>query len=159
MNVRPSKGFTLLEMLIVILLISLSLGLLGFINPDSGARQAQRELERFNNLLQLLRKQAVLTDSDYSIRVEQQSYQVEQLHDHHRWEPASQFQTRVLPAAVQLSLQSLDRPIGQDAPNTRLLVLSSNEVSPFSLILSYQHTALLKLSSDGIQDAQIETLQ
>lgn len=146
----------------VILLIALTAGLVGLVNPDSGPRQARQEAQRLQDLLQLLRQEAVLGYQDYGLRIEPDGYSVLQLDARGRWVPATDFRSQPLPPKLRLRLEVPEAGPTLGASSTRnglpqLLVLSSDETSAYTLSIEYRNQALLSLSSDGIQDAQLET--
>ena len=158
MGPSRARGFTLLEVLLVILVIALFSGLVGLLNPDSGTQQVRREGERLRGLLQLLREQAVLTNREYGLRFEPDGYAVQRLEEHGRWAPNQEFARQTLAPNLSLRLETtdlLDHPYqGHDLP--QLLVLSSDETTPFTLWLEYRGQPLLSLSSDGIQEPLLE---
>ena len=161
MGPSRARGFTLLEVLLVILVIALFSGLVGMLNPDSGTQQVRREGERLRGLLQLLREQAVLTNSEYGVRFEPDGYAVQRLEEHGRWTPNHEFARQTLAPNLSLSLETtdlLEHPYqGHDVP--QLLVLSSDETTPFTLWLAYRRQPLLSLSSDGIQEPLLEPVE
>lgn len=162
MQRRQARGFTLLELLVVILLIALTAGLVGLVNPDSGPRQARQEAQRLLGLLQLLRQEAVLGYQDFGLRIEPDGYEVLRLDDRGRWVAARDFRTHRLPETLRLRLEVPEAGPALGASGNRnglpqLLLLSSDETSAYTLWIDYRQQALLSLSSDGIQDAQLET--
>lgn len=162
MHRRHAQGFTLLELLVVILLIALTAGLVGLVNPDSGPRQARQEAQRLQALLQLLRQEAVLGYQDYGLRIEPDGYAVQRLDNQGHWQAAAEFRAHRLPDSLRLRLEVPETGISLGSAPRRaglpqLLVLSSDETSAYTVWIEYRHQALLSLSSDGIQDAQLAT--
>ncbi|ULT73060.1 MULTISPECIES: type II secretion system minor pseudopilin GspH [Pseudomonas] len=157
-----SKGFTLIEVLVVVLIIALSAGMIGLINPDSASRQARREGDRLLALLQLLRQQAVLSNSDYGLRIEPDAYSVMRLDDQGQWLADRDWRAQSLPGSLRLRLEIAEASpaLGQAVSRSalpQLLVLSSDETSAFTLRIEHRNSALLTLSSDGIQEPRLET--
>ncbi|MGC5704343.1 type II secretion system minor pseudopilin GspH [Pseudomonas sp. NFXW11] len=162
MQRRQARGFTLLELLVVILLIALIAGLVGLVNPNNAARQARQEAQRLQSLLQLLRQEAVLGYQDFGLRIEADGYSVQRLDPQGHWRPATDFAAHHLPDSLHLRLEVPEAGPALGADRQRgelpqLLVLSSDETSAFTLWFEQRNRALLSLSSDGIEDAQLET--
>lgn len=157
-----SKGFTLVEVLVVVLIITLSAGMIGLINPDSASRQARREGDRLLALLQLLRQQAVLSNSDYGLRIEPDAYSVRRLDEQGQWLADHDWRAQRLPDNLRLRLEVPEAgptlgQAGRRSTTPQLLVLSSDETSAFTLWIEHRNTPLLSLSSDGLQEPRLET--
>ncbi|WOE77412.1 type II secretion system minor pseudopilin GspH [Pseudomonas protegens] len=162
MQHSQSKGFTLVEVLVVVLIIALSAGMIGLINPDSGSRQARREGDRLLALLQLLRQQAVLSNSDYGLRIDPDAYSVMRLDEQGQWLADRDWRAQTLPSSLRLRLEVAEAgpALGQASSRSttpQLLVLSSDESSAFTLWIEHRNAPLLTLSSDGIQEPRLET--
>ncbi|AOE87591.1 type II secretion system minor pseudopilin GspH [Pseudomonas sp. TCU-HL1] len=154
---RGSAGFTLLEVLVVIVVIGLLAGLVTLVQRDNGAQQAQREADRLRSLISLLREESVLSHQDFGLRIEADSYAVQRLDLDGHWQAAPGFRVQHLPESLRLHLQRDDEvPAPGEAP--QLLVLSSDEVSPFTLRLEYRLVPMLALSSDGLEEVRLERL-
>ncbi|MCO6056634.1 type II secretion system minor pseudopilin GspH [Pseudomonas sp. MOB-449] len=154
---RGGAGFTLLEVLVVIVVIGLLAGLATLVQRDNGAQLAQREAERLRSLIGLLREEAVLSHRDFGLRIEADGYAVQRLDLDGHWQAAPGFRVQHLPASLRLQLQRDDEmPAPGEAP--QLLVLSSDEVSPFTLRLEHRLTPMLALSSDGLEEVRLERL-
>ncbi|EPJ8783321.1 type II secretion system minor pseudopilin GspH [Pseudomonas aeruginosa] len=156
------RGFTLLEVLVVVLLVGLLAGLVGLTQVDAGGQQARRETERLRSLFSLLRQDALLSHRDYGLRIEQQGYSVQVFDADGEWRPAPGYRPQALPDTLRLVLETAD-----DAPalgpshnrrDPQLLVLSNDEVTPFTLRLEYRRKPLYALSSDGLQEVRVEAL-
>lgn len=158
---RAARGFTLLEVLVVIMIVGLLAGLVGLTQVDSG-QQARREAERLRSLIGLVRADALLNHRDYGLRLEEDRYSVLLRTNDGRWQPALQYREQQLPADIRLRLHvevnllEPDTPVSGKGP--QLLVLSNDEISPFTLRLEQRLTPVLSLHSDGLEEVRIETL-
>lgn len=148
-----SRGFTLLELLVVLVILSvmaatavLSLGVLG--RDD----ELQREASRLSALLGLAGEEALLNGQDLGLYVEPDGYRFMAFSpESGQWVELSNatFRPRRLPAGLGLSLSVEERPIqlqalAGDAPEQPQVGLySSGEMTPFSLMLSRE------LADDG----------
>ncbi|MGA4634727.1 type II secretion system minor pseudopilin GspH [Pseudomonas solani] len=157
-----TRGFTLLEILVVILLIGLVAGLAGLAQGDHGGQQARREAERLRVLIALLREDALLAQRQFGLRVDADGYAVQRLEPDGRWTPAPGYRPQHLAEPLRLRMEAaedaaqLGSAPGGSAP--QLLVLSSDEISPFTLYLELRGKPLLTLASDGLEEVRIETL-
>jgi general secretion pathway protein H len=79
-----------------------------------------------------------------------------------RWLPALQYREQQLPADIRLRLHVEVNLLEPDTPvrgkGPQLLVLSNDEISPFTLRLEQRLTPVLSLHSDGLEEVRIETL-
>ncbi|MGL6118326.1 type II secretion system minor pseudopilin GspH [Plesiomonas sp.] len=100
------RGFTLLEMMLVIFLIGLTGSGVMMMLPDSKQDQAKEEAQRFLALAQLVQEEATLGGRLYGIRIEKAGYQLMQL-EQGKWQPLrdQKFTTAVtLPQGLTLDL-------------------------------------------------------
>lgn len=159
---RGSAGFTLLEVLVVVVVIGLLAGLVSLVQRDNGAQQARREAERLRSLIGLLREEAVQSHRDFGLRIDAEGYAVQRLDLDGHWQAAPGFRPQRLPPSLRLHLQ-LESETNAPASDARrqapqLLVLSSDEVSPFTLHLEHRLVPMLALSSDGLEEVRLEQL-
>lgn len=158
---RAARGFTLLEVLVVILIVGLLAGLAGLAQVDGG-QQARREAERLRSLIGLLRADALLNHRDYGLRLDEDRYSVQLRAGDGRWQPALQYREQQLPADIRLQLDvdvnllNPKAPVSDQGP--QLLVLSNDEISPFTLRVEQRLMPVFSLHSDGLEEVRIETL-
>lgn len=159
---RGSSGFTLLEVLVVMVVIGLLAGLVSLAQSDSGGQQALREAERLRSLIGLLREDALLSHRDFGLRIDADGYSVQRLGLDGAWHPAPGYRPQHLPDTLRLHLERDDASpapaAGASRNGPQLLVLSSDEVSPFTLQLEYRQVPMLSLSSDGLEEVRLESL-
>lgn len=160
---RRTAGFTLLEVLVVVLVIGLLAGLTTLVQVDGGGQQARREAERLRSLIGLLREDALLGQSDFGLRIEPDRYSVQRLGEDGTWQPAPGYREQRLPDSLRLRLQLDDTApaLGDSGrrPMPQVLVLSSDEVSPFTLQVEHRLTPVLSLASDGLEEVRLEPVE
>ncbi|WP_277589587.1 type II secretion system minor pseudopilin GspH [Pseudomonas chlororaphis] len=158
---KPMAGFTLLELLVVMLIIGLLAGMVGLVQSDSGGQKARREAERLQNLIGLLREDAVLNNLNHGLRLEPDHYTVLSLDRGGQWQADKRFKEHRLPGELRLNLQEPRGPnkgLGQ-GKEPQLWVLANDQISPFTLLLEYRQQPLLSLSSDGVEEVRLAPVQ
>jgi general secretion pathway protein H len=163
----PGRGFTLVELLVVIVILGSLIGLAVLSSGIAGpARELRNEAERLAGLIGVLAEEAVLDNREYGLLLQAEGYRVL------RYDPlAARWQTlddkaHRLPAWAELSVElegeALQLPTAEPRPAAdpvpQLLLLSSGELSPFRLRLSERRKDGLRLllSSDGFRLPKVE---
>jgi general secretion pathway protein H len=158
-----SKGFTLVEILVVVVVIAIVVSLavlsVGVTGRDS---QLDEESRRIEGLVGLLHERALLEGRDFGLRIEPNSYEFV-VYDprRDRWltlDEEREFRHRELPRGLsfQLELDSqvvvikpIDRDLSSDqAPGPQVAIAASGEGTPFRLTLLRGGSAA-KASVDG----------
>lgn len=158
-----SKGFTLVEILVVVVImavvISLAVLSIGTTGRDS---QLDEESRRIEGLVGLLHERALLEGRDFGLRIEPAAYEFV-VYDarHDRWTRLDQeheFRHRDLPKGLSFRLEldsqvvvikPVDRKLSSDAtPAPQLAIAASGEGTPFRLTLLRDGTPS-KASVDG----------
>jgi general secretion pathway protein H len=159
-----SKGFTLVEILVVVVIMAIVISL-AILSVGTTGRDTQldEESRRIEGLVGLLHERALLEGRDFGLRIEPDAYEFvvyDQRHD--RWTTLDQeheFRRRDLPKGVsfQLELDSQvvvikprDRNLKSDtsSPAPQLAIAASGEGTPFRLTLLRDGTAS-RASVDG----------
>jgi len=159
-----SKGFTLVEILVVVVIMAIAVSLavlsVGVTGRDS---QLDEESRRIEGLVGLLHERALLEGRDFGLRIEPAAYEFvvyEPRRD--RWMTLDQeheFRHRSLPKGLSFQLQldsqivvikPIDRNLASDvaAPGPQIAIAASGEGTPFRLTLLRDGTQA-KASVDG----------
>ena len=149
------QGFTLLELMIVIVVIGMLLGMVSLVVAPNPLREARHEAGEVAGMILRLRERAVLNGEQYGIRFSESGYRVMQLDDR-EWLPMAAFHQ--WPAKLRLHLEQDGHALalGGDQGLPQLLMLSSDENTAFTLTFTVGDRTLLSLSSDGLGEAVID---
>jgi general secretion pathway protein H len=145
-----SKGFTLVEILVVMLIIAavISLTVLS-VNATGRDSQLDEESRRIEGLVGLLHERALLEGRDFGLRIEPAAYEFV-LYDtrRNRWllmDQEREFRHRELPKGISFQLQldsqtvvikAVDRNLTSgEPPGPQVAIAASGEGTPFRLIL------------------------
>ena len=159
-----NKGFTLVEILVVLVIIAIVISLavlsIGATGRDS---QLDEESRRIAGLVDLLHDRALLEGRDFGLRIEPAAYEFvvyEAAHD--RWKSIDQdqeFRRRTLPKGLSFQLE-LDSQVvvikepdhglsdNQPPPGPQVAIAASGEATPFRLTLTREGTTA-KASVEG----------
>ena len=154
-NSRSSHaGFTLIEILIVLLIITLLAGITIASFPKIiQSADLDEESRRIELLLNMARNQAMLDSEEYGFRLSGNGYEFLWYNDAERdWEPAVQpLQSRELPAGIRFSLKAARQQFSGEGTNLPpVLILSSGETTPFDLDIEEESgDAHRTLTTDG----------
>jgi len=158
-----SKGFTLVEILVVVVIMAVVISL-AVLSVSATGRDSQldEESRRIEGLVGLLHERALLEGRDFGLRIEPTAYEFV-VYDPHRdrWMMLNQeqeYRHRELPKGISFQLQldaqivvirPIDRSLSNDAPPPpQVAIAASGEGTPFRLTLLRDATQA-KASVDG----------
>jgi general secretion pathway protein H len=160
-SAQCSKGFTLIEILVVLVIIAVmvSFAVLS-VNVTGRDRQLDEETQRIEGLLQLLRERAALEGHDFGLKVETTAYEFLRYdNERERWftfDDENTFRRRELPKGLEFALRLEARRVvlnvtpHPEAP-PQLVIAASGEATPFEIKLSRRGTdATAALSGDAL---------
>ena len=128
-----NKGFTLIEILVVLLIIGITLGfaLLAF-GDFGGKRRIIIAAEQFTNYVKLVQQQAILETSTLGIQLDNKGYQVVRFESSRDWSPMPSkgiFRQQHFPDSLILTIKSLASKQGQPA----IIINATGDTTPFTL--------------------------
>lgn len=150
MTRAAARGFSLLELLLVLALLATLVGMVGLSFGRDPQRAAYQEAGLFQQMLQLARQRAVLEGVTLGVRVDGQGYRLYR-YDQQGWVPAGGQRD----TGLQLLLLIDGQPVTQAGP-PQLLIHDNDEHSVFSLHFRQDAEHLLSVSSDGLNDPWLE---
>jgi general secretion pathway protein H len=137
------RGFTLLELMVVLVIIGVLLSFVGLsTGGDSRAEQMQREATRLIALIDMASEQAVLRSEQLAIRFGDADYEF-MLLQAGKWaalQDDGPLRARELPRGMELRLELEENPPpglqAEDTEAPQVFLLSSGEMTPFTLTFS-----------------------
>ncbi|WP_414918241.1 type II secretion system minor pseudopilin GspH [Pseudomonas sp. IT-P4] len=150
-----SRGFTLLELMIVIVVVGVLLGMVSFVGGGSPAREVRQVAEAMVQVIHQLRERAVFEGQEYGLRLGTDGHRVMRRGDG-GWEPVEGLTT--WPLSIRVRLQQDGYGVGLDADEgpPQLLLLSNDETSAFTLTFESGDRTWLSLSGDGTGEVVID---
>ena len=158
-----ASGFTLLEVLVVVSLVSILTGVvvLGFTGADT-QQEVKGFAQRFAFRVELARQQALNRNREWGIYVNEQSYHFAEFSPQEgAWELQSQrpFDDIEVPDLFSLRIETEgvgNLPFADGERLPQILVFSSGEVTPFAVYLEIPGDfEPWVVSSDGLSRAQV----
>ena len=157
MKISKNRGFTLLEILIVVFIIGIVLSLVSLTIAPSEGRALSQEAKRIYLLMEMTREEAILNTQEMAFAVTGEGYAFQKF-SAEGWqslEDDSVLKERTLPEQIRMDLSILGEEVdlagieqaeaeaqeGEEAEVSvlsRIFFLSSGEVTPFELFLHYE---------------------
>jgi general secretion pathway protein H len=133
-------GFTLMEVLVVVFLIGIIAGFASLSISQNTSRTLEEEAERLYALLRMAGEEAVLMGEELAMQFTPKAYRFVKLEEE-EWRPLEDdklFREREIPAGVSLELvvEGVTMRLAEDTQPSRIMLLSSGEMTPFELVLS-----------------------
>lgn len=139
-GVKRAAGFTLLELMVVVLIIGISISFVSLSVGQNTSRIVQDEVERLHGLVRLAGEEAVIQGRELALEFNRDRYQFLELGSD-GWFPLEDdkmFRERPLPETVEieLMLEGVETSFEDKKNLPRIFILSSGELTPFDLTLS-----------------------
>lgn len=171
-SLRHNSGFTLLELLVVLVIIGILLTMASISVGGGGEqRQLREEAQRLAALVALAGDEAVLKSQELLLAVEENGYAFLIQDEKGKWLPVDgtgSLRPRELPEGMRLSV-SVDEPLtpadsqaleenGEAKPEEpgQVWILSSGEMSPFTLTLRLEDGPSYQLHGDLIGNLKLD---
>ncbi len=140
---RRVRGFTLVEILVVLMIVSVMAGVVIARFPSfTMDEEFLRESERIRVVMELLRDEAVISSTEYAFVTEDDGYAFHLYNEFEQsWVESKQppFEPRTLPEGLELVMRIEDTgfTLTPDDEETEpsVLVMSSGEITPFELFV------------------------
>ncbi|WP_249678228.1 type II secretion system minor pseudopilin GspH [Pseudomonas abieticivorans] len=149
------RGFTLLEVLVVLVLIAVVAGMVNLAAGPNLGRDARYQAQGLVALLDASRQQAVLEGRQLGIAFTHHGYQLWQWQGQ-RWQPLQRQEALTPGLAWHLEQDGLSVPLAAEPTVPHVLILSNDEYTAFNLYLESAQRRLLHIAGDGIDELQID---
>ena len=150
-------GFTLIEILVVVIIVSITLGFATMFFGDFGkARKISASAEALAQFITLVHEKALFESRSLKMQITKQGYYVARLTDNNQWVPlsGSTYHLHPFPANIHISVDTS----GTQKEQLTLIFDASGDMTPFVLYIgSAQHQRIMSLESTS--DGQITTKQ
>lgn len=150
---RAARGFTLIEILVVILLIVIVLGMVGLSIGRDESRAVREEAERLAAVLNSVREEAIMQAQIVAVRFDASSYAFERMNQERKFEEIegdSLMRARALPPEMEFSAVSLD---GQPARQRARVVFFPTGVAQSAFAVTLQQGAAVWRVEGGLNGA------
>ena len=159
MGAVRQRGFTLIEILVVLVIIGIMVGLASVRLMPDDARAVADEAQRLALLLEQTRDQAVVSGEPIAFSVEAGRYRFWSLGEGGEWVPRTGddlLKDRPLGGGVRLKALQVNQAVL--APGERLLFLPSGSNAPFTADLAL-NAAHARIRSDSLGRVKVELPQ
>ncbi|MGL5291738.1 MAG: type II secretion system minor pseudopilin GspH [Vibrionaceae bacterium] len=183
MKRKLQSGFTLLEILLVIVLLSMTAVMVVPTLPQASNDEAKQEAERFYQLIQLWNEQALLLSKTMGVQVDKNRYRLLELVGNN-WQEVEKKRgtaTKVeIPSSVGLDLEMTAMPIEDQLfskesifdemfvekkteeeekiiPPPQIVLMGSGEILPFSLTFLAEGKALWEVTGNDIGSFELKS--
>ena len=139
---RFSLGFTLVEILVVMLIISITFGFAMLAVGDFGeSRRIRSSAETFAQFVELMHERALLEASTIQIQLNSTTYTAQKLDGNHHWQTlrTAKNHSQILPKKTQISIVQGSKKMG----TLFITVNGSGDMTPFKVYFGTSERAKL----------------
>ncbi|HEY8023982.1 MAG TPA: type II secretion system minor pseudopilin GspH [Burkholderiaceae bacterium] len=150
-----SRGFTLLELLVVLVIVGITLGMVSFNAMPNGQKSLQNDAQRIALLLQLARDEAIVRNRPVAFEADENHYDF-QIRNDTEWQPISDDDLMRAREFKRAPITLLMTPQPETGKNPLRIVFGREPVDkPFVLTLTAGDDSVA-IHADGIGHFSVE---
>ncbi|PID33713.1 MAG: type II secretion system protein GspH [Thiotrichales bacterium] len=149
------RGFTLIEIMVVIVIVAILMAAVTLSFPPVGDKLLKENAERFSALVSLAQDESILQSAEMSLEIDADGYGFYR-NENNQWTALSEapFKKRRLPERIRskLILDGVEIDLEDREKNTpQIVFLSSGEITPFTYQLFYENKSAysMKVGATG----------
>lgn len=150
---KNNKGFTLIEIMVVVVIAAILMGAVAISFPDSSNDRLKEEGARFVALVSLAQDEAILQSGDFALSAHDSGYSFF-IRDAENWREYSDkpFNNRVLSVDIKAQMVLEGLPIKftkVEKAKPQVVIYSSGEMTPFVYTLTNAENSSVSMRFDG----------
>ena len=157
---EKQRGFTLIEIIVVIVIISVALTMATISIGDPQIKRMKQNSERVVSLIELAKEQAIFNSQEYALSIWESGYAFYTL-DEKGWTPVSNdriFRVRELSDGLEFNLYLEGARVileGNDKKKPQIFITSDGEISPFKLEITDLKDWIYEISFDELGKSEV----
>ena len=162
---RLQRGFTLIEILVVIILLGIIMSLAVLSIGDSQSEQLEEDMRRLLQVMRLAQEEAILNQQTLAVKFTPRGYRLQRYDAAGKnWLPLAEpafFRPVELDESYEIRLYQDGLSVSlKEEDEGRVLLYASGEMTPFELVISLPDTETsYRLQGDMMGTLEIEGLQ
>ncbi len=155
---ESNKGFTLIEILVVVVVVAVLMGAITLSFPPTGSKLLKEHADRFTALVKLAQDEAILQSREIALVVNANGYSFLK-NENNNWVAFSEmpFKKREFPVGFKSSffLEGVNINLKErDNSKPQVVFLTSGEVTPFQYDMAFNDQAEASLVIDSFGNIQ-----
>lgn len=150
---KTNQGFTLIEIMVVVVIVAVLISAVALSFPPVGDKLLKEHADRFSALVALAQDEAILQSSELAVEITPNGYSFYQ-NENNTWLPlntspftkrtlSNDFSTKMYLDGILIDLKDREKSKPQ------VVILSSGEMTPFTYTIQFQKQSEITLKVDA----------